>query len=219
MDKYLAIKKAFEMKADTIEAVKMSKYMKDKFKFYGIPAPERKRIYQDFMKEEKKSKDIDWLFLNQCYEDNNREFQYLVYDYLLAMKKYVAYEDMDKIKKYVINKSWWDTIDFLCKVIGAVGLRDNRIKDLMIEWSIDDNIWMKRTAIEHQLCLKEKTDIELLERIILNCLDSDEYFINKAIGWALRDYSKFNPDWVRNFIGKNQDKMSNLTIKEASKYI
>ena len=67
--------------------------------------------------------------------------------------------------------------------------------------------------------LKEKTDIELLERIILNCLGSDEVFINKAIGWALRDCSKFNPDWVRSFIGKNQDQMSNLTIKEASKYI
>lgn len=219
MDKYVEIKQAFEEQANKTEAIKMSSYMKDKFDFYGIPAPVRKKIYQHFLKEEKKSKSIDWLFLNQCYEDDNREFQYLVYDYLLAMKKYVAYEDMGMITQYIINKSWWDTIDFLCKVIGDVGLRDNRIKNLMIEWSVNENIWMKRTAIEHQLCLKGKTDIGLLERIILNCLGSKEFFVNKAIGWALRDYSKFNQEWVRSFIEKNQDKMSSLTIKEASKYI
>lgn len=197
----------------------MSKYMRDKFSFYGIAAPERKKIYQDFIKAEKKSKAIDWSFLNQCYEAEKREFQYLVYDYLLAMKKYVTYEDMGKMNQYVINKSWWDTIDFLCKVIGDVGLRDNRIKELMIRWSMDDNIWMKRTAIEHQLGLKEKTDTALLERIILNCIGSDAFFINKAIGWALRDYGKCNPHWTRHFIERNQDKMSKLSIKEASKYI
>ncbi len=219
MNKYLSIKKAFEEKSDNLKAVKMSKYMKDRFSFYGIAAPERKEIYRDFIKAEKKSKEIDWEFLDCCYADDNREFQYLAYDYLLAMKDFVTYEDMGKINQYVVNKSWWDTIDFLCKVIGAVGLRDDRIKKLMIKWSLADNIWMKRTAIEHQLCLKEKTDKALLEDIILNCLGSDEFFINKAIGWALRDYSKFNPDWTRSFIGKYQDKMSKLTIKEASKYI
>ena len=89
----------------------------------------------------------------------------------------------------------------------------------MEDWSVSDNIWIKRTAIEHQFCLKDKTDSVLLEKIILNCLGSDEFFINKAIGWALRDYQKVNPKWVQDFITKHKDRMSSLTIREASKYI
>lgn len=145
--------------------------------------------------------------------------QYLVYDYLLAMKKYLSFEEIDKIKRFIITKSWWDTIDFLCKVIGDIGLRDERVSELMLEWSQSDNIWLKRTAILHQLAYKGKTDTELLEKVICNCLGSDEFFINKAIGWALREYSKAAPEWVGNFISKHKDELSALSIKEASKYI
>lgn len=194
MDKYLEMKKIFEAHADKENAVSMAKYMKDKFPFYGISAPDRKKLYSDFIKREKKSKEIDWNFLNQCYEDDHREFQYLVYDYLMAMKQYVNFEDIATIKKYVITKSWWDTIDFLCKVIGDVGLRDNRVEELMEAWSMEDNIWIKRTALEYQLCLKEKTNVQALDRIIHNCLGTNEFFINKAIGWALRDYSKVDSE-------------------------
>lgn len=219
MDKYLEMKKIFEAHADKENAVSMAKYMKDNFPFYGISAPDRKKLYSNFIKREKKSKEIDWNFLNQCYEDDHREFQYLAYDYLLAMKQYVNFEDIVTIKKYVITKSWWDTIDFLCKVIGDVGLRDNRVEDLMEAWSKEDNIWIKRTALEYQLCLKEKTNVQALDRIIHNCLGTNEFFINKAIGWALRDYSKVDSEWVKAFIENNKDKMSSLSIKEGSKYI
>lgn len=219
MNKYEIIKIAFEEKADVENAIKMSKYMRNMFNFYGLPTPKRKEVYSNFLKEEKKNKFIDWDFLDKCYLDNHREFQYLVYDYLLTMKQYLIYDDITKIKKFIITKSWWDTIDFLCKVIGFIGLKDNRIYNLMLDWSKSDNIWIKRTAIEHQLCLKEKTDIQLLEQIIVNCFGSDEFFINKAIGWALRDYSKTNPEWVKDFINKYNDKMDSLSIREASKYI
>lgn len=219
MNKFLEIKNVFESMEDKENAIVMSKYMRNMFDFYGLPTPKRKEVYNDFIKSEKKSKKVDWDFLDTCYEDNHREFQYLVYDYLLTMKQYVSYEDISKIQNYITNKSWWDTIDFLCKVIGDVGTRDSRVKNLMIEWSKNENIWIKRTAIEHQLCLKEKTDTELLEQIIVNCFGSDEFFINKAIGWALRDYSKTNPKWVKDFVNKYNDKMDTLSIKEASKYI
>lgn len=219
MDKYLEIKKSFESKEDKENAVAMSKYMRNMFDFYGIPTPKRKEVYNSFIKNEKKSKRIDWDFLDKCYEDNHREFQYLVYDYLLSMKQYVSYDDIVKIKKYIVNKSWWDTVDFLCKVIGDIELRDLRVKDLMLEWSNDDNIWIKRAAIEHQLSLKDKTDYELLEKIIVNCFGTNEFFINKAIGWALREYSKTDPNGVKNFINKYKNQMSDLSIKEASKYI
>jgi len=219
MNKYLEIKKVFEAKEDKENAIAMSKYMRNMFDFYGIPSSKRKEIYNNFIKNEKKLKMIDWNFLDDCYEDNHREFQYLVYDYLLSMKQYATYDDIPKIKKYIVTKSWWDTIDFLCKVIGDIELRDSRVKDIMLEWSNDENIWIKRAAIEHQLNLKDKTDYELLEKIIVNCLGTDEFFINKAIGWALREYSKTDSNWVKNFISKYKNQMSNLSIKEANKYI
>ena len=219
MNKYLKIKEIFELNKNEENAVVMSKYMRNIFEFYGIHTPKRKKLYNELIKNEKKSKIIDYEFLDKCYEDNHREFQYLVSDYLLSMKQYVIYEDISKIQKYIINKSWWDTIDFLCKVIGDIELRDIRVKDLMIKWSKDNNIWIKRTAIEHQLSLKDKTDYKLLETIIINNFGSNEFFINKAIGWALREYSKTNSKWVRDFINKYKNKMNTLSIKEASKYI
>lgn len=219
MDKYQEINELFEAHKDKENAKAMSKYMRDMFEFYGIAAPKRKKIYSEFIKREKKTKAIDWEFLDKCYEDNHREFQYLVYDYLLAMKKYITREDIKQIRKYIVTKSWWDTVDFLCKVIGSIELKDAKVKELMIKWSKEDNIWIKRAAIEHQLTLKDKTDNELLENIIKNCFGTDEFFVNKAIGWALRDYSKTNPKWVKNFIDKYKNEMNNLSIKEASKYI
>ncbi len=215
----MEIKNIFESKKDKNNAVAMSKYMRNLFDFYGIPTPKRKEVYKNFINNEKKSKIIDWNFLDKCYEDNHREFQYLVYDYLLSMKQYVSYDDIPKIKKYIVSKSWWDTIDFLCKVIGDIELRDIRVKNLILEWSNNDNIWIKRTAILHQLNLKDKTDYKLLEKIIVNCFGTDEFFINKAIGWALREYSKTDSNWVKNFINKYQSQLNDLSIKEASKYI
>ena len=143
----------------------------------------------------------------------------MVYDYLLALKQYLIFDDIDKIKGYILAKSWWDTIDFLCKVIGDIGLHDTRVKPLMLEWSLDDNVWVKRTAIEHQLTYKDKTDKDLLSQIIVNSFGTDEFFINKAIGWALREYSKTDAAWVKGFIDSHKGEMSNLSIKEGCKYI
>ena len=89
----------------------------------------------------------------------------------------------------------------------------------MLEWSRDEDFWLRRLAIEHQLLQKEETDVQLLEQILINNLNQTEFFINKAIGWALRDYSKTNPDWVREFIEKYKDRLSKLSIKEGSKYL
>ena len=89
----------------------------------------------------------------------------------------------------------------------------------MLDWSTDDNFWLRRVAIDHQLLRKEKTKTDLLEKILVNNLHQTEFFINKAMGWSLRDYSKTNPDWVRDFIARNREGLSNLTIREASKYI
>lgn len=89
----------------------------------------------------------------------------------------------------------------------------------MLAWSKADNIWLRRVAINHQLLRKEKTKQALLKRILLNNLNQTEFFINKAMGWILRDYSKTNPDWVRAFISENEAGLSKLTIREAKKYL
>ena len=219
MDKYFDIKKRFEEKEDKENATQMAKYMRDQFVFYGLPTPKRKAVYKDFLKEEKKSGQIDWAFLDRCYEDEHREFQYLVCDYLTVMDNFLAYDDIPRIKAYIKCKSWWDTTDSLDRVIGQIGLRDSRVDALMLEWSLDDDFWVRRVAIDHQLCRKEKTNTELLEKILVNNFGSDEFFINKAIGWSLRDYSKTNPEWVRAFVEKHADRMSKLSVKEAGKYI
>ena len=219
MEKYLKVKAEFEAKKDPEKAKEMAKYMRNLFDFYGIQTPKRKELYKEFLKEEKKNKQVDWQFLDKCYEDNHREFQYLAFDYLLALNKFLSYEDIPKIRTYIQTKSWWDTIDFLHKVIGDIGLRDPRVDELMLDWSKDEDFWVRRVAIDHQLGRKEKMKPELLEEIIVNNLGSSEFFINKAIGWSLRDYSKTNPEWVRSFVDRHRGNMDKLSIREASKYI
>lgn len=218
MNRYQKLIKVFENNKNDIEAISMSKYMRDKFNFYGINATKRKEITKEFIKEDKIKKVIDWEFLDLCYSNSHRELQYFVNDYLIAMGKYILYEDLDKIINYINNKQWWDTIDFQDKIIGNMALKYD-MNNLMISWSTDTDIWKRRIAIDHQNGRKDKTDKELLEKIIINNLDSKEPFINKAIAWSLRDYSKVNPLWVEEFINKYKTRMTSSTIKDASKYI
>ena len=140
-------------------------------------------------------------------------------DYLVAMQKFLTYDDVPNIKKYIKSKQWWDTIDGFDRIVGNIAFVDERINDLMIEWSTDEDFWVRRIAIDHQLCRKDKTNTELLEKILINNFGSSEFFINKAIGWSLRDYSKTNPDWVRNFVEVHKQEMDKLSNREASKYL
>lgn len=219
MDKYQTIKSLFEKNSDKEKALPMAKYMKNHFVFYGISAADRKRLYKEFLKTEKKQQQVDWDFLRECYEDEHREFQYLAYDYLLAMKKFVHFEHIPQIKLFIMTRSWWDTVDFLSQVVGNIAMMDSRVDELMLTWSLEENIWIKRVAILYQLRFKTKTNPTQLEQIILNCLGTNEFFINKAIGWALREYSKVHPEWVRQFLANHQEKLAKLSIREANKYL
>lgn len=219
MDKYLYIKDLFEKNKHQENAIKMSQYMKNQFLFYGIVVPQRKNLYKEFLKQEKRTRTIDWLFLDLCFLDDHREFQYLVYDYLLALKKYLTYEDILTIQKYIQTKSWWDTVDIFSKIIGYIGLHDIRVGQLMIQWSTNPDMWLRRVAIIHQLGYKDKTSTDILKIIIINNLGSHDFFINKAIGWSLRNFSKTNPQWVKTFIEQYKKQMNKLSIKEGSHYI
>ena len=219
IDKYQELKQKLIENSNPDLAKQMEKYLRNKFKFYGLKSPERRKSYHDLIKAEKKNKKIDWKLLDQAWSDSHREAQYFVCDYLKKKEKYLTFEDIDQIFNYIKSKQWWDTIDSLIKPIGKIGLRDERVNDLMLIWSKDNDFWVRRVAIEHQLLRKDKMNIELLEKILENNLNSSEFFINKAIGWALRDYSKSNPEWVREFIENHVSDMAPLSIKEGSKYI
>ena len=198
-------------------AESMSKYMQDKFRFLGVRGATRTEIYKKYFPDARKNKVIDWDFVERCWNKEEREFQYVVVYYLKAMQKFLKRDDISRLKYLIVTKSWWDTVDLLAKVVGSLVLRIEGYDQIMLEWSKDSNIWLKRVAILYQLSLKEKVDKQVLERILVNNLGDSEFFINKAIGWALRDYSKFNPEWVREFIEKNKNGMANLSIREASK--
>ena len=201
------------------QAQKMSKYMLNKFEYIGIKTPERREIFKNFFKEYKNKEKIDWEFVNKCWENKYREFQYVGADYLKNMKDKLTIDDIPKFKQLILEKSWWDTIDNLDMTIGALALKDSNVNKILLEWSLDENIWLRRIAVNHQLLRKEKTNTELLEKILKNNLGQTKFFINKAIGWALRDYSKTNPEWVKNFIEEIKENMAKLSIKEASKYL
>ncbi len=204
LDKYQQLKQKLVENSDPELATQMKKYLRNKFEFYGLKSPERRKSYHDLIKVEKK---------------NKKEAQYFVCDYLISLERFLTFEDIDHIFYYVKSKQWWDTIDSLIKPIGKIGLRDGRVDDLMLAWSKDNDFWVRRVAIEHQLLRKNKVNTELLEKILENNLNSSEFFINKAIGWALRDYSKTNRAWVKKFINDHYSDMAALSIKEGSKYL
>ena len=219
MKKYEELKKIFEDNRNIENAQQMSDYMRNQFNYYGINTASRRKLYKDLIKAERKNGTIDWHFLDACYADEHREMQYFVCDYLMAFEDKLLFEDINKIKKYVKMKQWWDTIDNFDGIIGNIGLIDKRVDDLMRLWSKDEDFWLRRIAIDHQLSRKEKTDTKLFEDIIINNFGSKEFFINKAIGWSLREYSKTNPKWVKNFIDSHRNELSKLSVSEGSKYI
>jgi len=214
----LSVFDIFRHNKNNEKAVSMSAYMRDQFPFLGLPTSKRRYWSRSFFKTVKKS-DLDWDFVFKCWQQPEREFQYLANDYLAKQKSNLTAADIPRLRELALQKSWWDTIDGLDVIVGDIALRFPEVNDTLLEWSIDDNFWLRRIAIDYQLGRKHKTNTELLERIIVNNFGQTEFFINKAIGWSLRDYSKTNPDWVRAFIEKYGDKMASLSIKEANKYL
>lgn len=216
---YQGLFAALEELRDPTRAIGMEKYMRMQFPFLGVPAAPRKKSYRSFIQTAVKKEMIDFDFVFLCYQKDEREFQYAAADYLFAVRDLLTPEDLPTIKKYVVSKSWWDTVDILDGVVGRIVQNHPEAKRIMFVWSKDENFWVRRLAIDHQLLFKKATDRELLGTIIENNFGSKEFFINKAIGWSLRDYSKTNPDWVREFIERHRDKMAPLSIREGSKYI
>lgn len=204
--------------ADPARAAPMRAYMKNRFDFLGIAKPQLMRVCKPFFKGAAQA-DIDWRFVQQCWANPHRELQYCALEYLRAVQSKLTPQDIPRLQQLITTKSWWDTADFLDRIVGGIALRYPEVNAVLLDWSQSDNIWLRRVAIDHQLLRKEKTDTALLEQILRNNLGQTEFFINKAIGWALRDYSKTHPDWVRRFIADYRQGMSRLSLREAQKYL
>lgn len=215
---YVELFEKLEQLKDIEQASKMAAYMQNKFVFLGVPKPKLSAFIKPYLKEHKKQP-LDWNFVFCCWKNTYREAQYIGIEYIIMHQKTLTDKDIDNLKLIITEKSWWETVDSLDAVIGTIISKYPNLKSTMIEWSVSDNIWLRRVAIDFQQKYKENTDTKLLSEIITNNFGSSEYFINKAIGWSLRDYSKVNATWVKDFIEKNQDKMDKLSIKEAGKYL
>lgn len=216
-------------------AEKQAAYLRHQFEFIGLKTPERRLLAKDFLKEKKADRQIDWELVFEFWNLPEREFQYLALDYLHQMKKWVIFDDMEKIKKLTVSKSWWDTVDALDELVGHLLLTGRKqatendstayeqVETLVKEWAQAENFWIRRIAIDCQLSFKNQTDLELLsyniEKNLLGSSFADEFFITKAIGWALRDLAKTNSAWVIKFIEEHENKMAKLSIREASKHL
>lgn len=197
----------------------MAAYMRNQFAFLGIPTQLRRQLCKPHFAQAKKEGSVRWSFIDACWNDSYREFQYVAADYLALKQSSLTANDVPRIRLLIVSRSWWDTVDTLDKMIGEIALRDPTVTETLLQWSRDENIWLRRVAIDHQLRRKEQTDTALLEQIIENNLGTTEFFINKAIGWSLREYSKTNPAWVRAFLTKYGEQLSSLSIREAGKYL
>lgn len=216
---YKEIIKLFSDNANLEQAKKMAAYMKDNFPYLGISKPLRADLEKELIKQVKKEHKIDWDFVFMLWDLPEREYQYLALDYLLALRNSLQKTDIDKIKRLITQKSWWDSVDILAaNIIGFMYGKDPElIQSHILSWSASDNIWLVRIAILFQLKYKANTDTELLALIINRNSCNSEFFIAKAIGWALREYSKTNKEWVKVFLETH--KLQPLSVREASKYL
>lgn len=151
---------SFRMALNQEIAAVMSKYMRDQFPFLGIPTPERKKLSKDFLKSISKD-GVDWIFVFKCWEQPEREFQYLAKDYIEKIASNLTPLDIPNIHKIIITKSWWDTIDGLDVIVGNIALRYLSVNNILMVWSTDKNFWLRHIAIDNQLMRKEKTNTEL----------------------------------------------------------
>jgi 3-methyladenine DNA glycosylase AlkD len=207
-------------KADGENAVQMSAYMKGQFPFFGIKTPKRREIEKEFfLKTGILKQPFNEGFVLSLWELPERELQAAAIDYIEKFLKQLTKEHFYLIKKLITTKSWWDTVDMLAqKPAGKIAADHPELIQAEIDaWAVAGDMWLRRSAIIFQLKYKERTNEELLYRYINLNADSKEFFIQKGIGWALREYSKTNPESVRDFISSHQ--LVPLSVREGSRHL
>lgn len=210
----------FLLLADSENAKGAEAYMKNQFKYFGIYTTERRKISNDYIKKIGILSDKELhKTVRELWKMPNREFQYVAMELIAFHKKQWTENIIELTEFCIINKSWWDSVDGIASLIlgDYFKLFPHQIKPITSQWNNSSNMWLQRSSIMFQKSYKKNTDTELLSKYILNCNHSKEFFIQKAIGWALREYGKTNSEWVINFVAKNQ--LAPLSKREALKRI
>ncbi|OGU59425.1 MAG: hypothetical protein A2X64_00735 [Ignavibacteria bacterium GWF2_33_9] len=201
-------------------AVWAKKYMRDQYEFFGISSPERKVLMKVFFAENLLP---DYNELQEIIEDlwnaSERELQYFAMTLPEKYKRRWGMEFVELIEFMVTNKSWWDTVDFIASHLAGSYFKKfpNMIEPKTTEWMQSGNIWLQRVCIIFQLKYKKQINENLLYSFCEEMKDSKEFFIQKAIGWALREYSKTNPESVLAFV--NETDLKPLSQREATRII
>ena len=216
-----SLKILFEQNANPADAAPMKKYMRGQFEFLGIKTPMRVALQKEFIKDQglPPSGELDRI-TRDLWLLPQREFQYAAVSLIGKLEKKLEPDFITTLEHLIVTKSWWDTVDTIAgHAVGTHFKRFPKVKDKYLKkWRKSDNFWLRRTALLFQLGYKEETDFDLLCEIIRENLGSDEFFINKAIGWALRQYAWTNPAPVKKFV-KATKELHPLSRKEALKNI
>ncbi|MCU6433635.1 DNA alkylation repair protein [Undibacterium sp. Jales W-56] len=212
--------------ADPQRAIGMRAYMKDRFDYLGIAAPMRRKAVMPLIRALQPQAAAQLLEIAaQLWSLPEREYQYVAIDllakYIPVLAAAAPAGTIAQLLTLVQAKSWWDTVDGLAGVTGDVlrtqASSDRLVQELMDAAILHPDFWVRRIALLHQLGWRDATDTDRLRRYTLSCADEKEFFIRKAIGWALRDYAWHDPDFIREFLQAHQERLSGLSMREASK--
>ncbi|MGD1840147.1 MAG: DNA alkylation repair protein [Thermonemataceae bacterium] len=220
LDYVQAVVDRFSQAANAEQANKMARYMKNNFSFFGIKTPLRTTITKEIT-QQYGTPDYQNLaaIVQSLYKQPQRELHYYALDLVWQIRKQWKEDLISLLEEMVIQKSWWDTVDMIAsKLIGAYFSNFPTSREAYIhQWIASDSLWLQRTALLFQLKYKEKTDVKLLAFCIERVMTSQAFFIQKAIGWALREYAKTDQDWVKQFV--LQHPLTPLSKREALKHI
>lgn len=216
------LEKLFKAHANAREAEAMSKYMKFLFPFLGIKKPARKELSRTLMADIKPGMNEDWLVeaVELLWNKPEREYHYVAIELLQRYApKHLGEHTWSRVEGWLTQKSWWDSVDAISAYVAApMALKFPSVKRKLKSYITHKNFWLKRVAIIHQLPYYENTDVIFLKEACLKNAEDKEFFIRKAIGWALRQYARTNPDWVKQFVREHQMQLSPLSVREALKH-
>lgn len=210
----------FRQSANSEYAYQMKKYMRGKFEYLGIKSPLRREISKVFLQKENRPPVSSVINISiKLWKKPEREFQYFAQELLCKYLKLVDSTFIDHLEYLLTTKSWWDTVDYIAANLVGSHFQNypHLINPISKKWCELDNLWLQRTSLLFQLRYKTKTDTDLLFNYIRHHSNSKEFFIRKAIGWALREYSKTDPELVIKFVDSNE--LSGLSKREALKKI